>query len=195
MASNYATSVYGGIDQQKAEVGGGNLIHMNNVNGGITGGSVQGPIRGGRRRKGGVSGVVPLGLVLANQYTYNRLRGKKGYKSAKRGRGFRSFSRYARGGSHLSPASIHGGTDAHVPVPIKGGNDLPKVMGGNVLPKVMGGNDLPKPTSGGSTLVDLAVPAGFVYVNDRYYNSKKRGFTKRRGTSNRRRRRSNRRRR
>jgi hypothetical protein len=208
---DYANSVYGGIDQQTAAPGQGNLIQMNNPNGGLTGGSAVAPIHGGdefqavklggkRRgkrgsRRGGLglgSVLVPGALVLGSNYTYRKLRGNKKGKSARRGRGFRPFSRYLSGGSHTgnvgSAPEVTGyaGTSALSPASVRGGNAMepPKMMGGNEAmepPKMMGGNEaMEPPKMGGTTLVDIAVPAGFVYANDRYYNRKARGKTNRR---------------
>jgi hypothetical protein len=141
--------------------------------------------------------LVPAGLVLADNYTYNSLRGKK--QSFKRGRS--SGSRRGR----KSVSSYFGGNEGYIE-PKVGGSDsvasmIPGVkMGGNaaVIPGVnMGGNapvvsqtggssfPPPKYTSGGSTLVDLAIPAGFVYANDRYYNRKNRTTGRRKRTSRR----------
>jgi hypothetical protein len=182
--SDYANSVYGGLDQQTAAPGQGNLIQMHNPTGGMTGGAT--PLHtGGRRRKGkkgsrrggvGLGQVlVPAGLVLANNYTYKKLRGKKG-KSVRRGRGFRPFARFLNGGNEQMVKM--GGSN--VPSGYSGHSSLsPALVGGE------GPNNLPEggisPNQiGGSTLVDLAVPAGLVYANDRYYNRKRRGVSNRR---------------
>ena len=193
---DYANSVYGGVDQQTAAPGQGNLIQMNNPNGGLTGGNArvmggsdipEDKIGGRRRRKGrkgsrrggvGLGGIlVPGALVLGSNYTYRKLRGNKKGKSARRGRGFRPFSRYLSGGSHTanvgsSPEVIgYAGSSALSPASIKGGNAA-------MEPPKMGGNDAPElPKMGGTTFVDIAVPAGLVYANDRYYNRKARGKT------------------
>ena len=194
-ASDYANSVYGGIDQQSSAPGQGNLIQMNNPSGGLTGGNgsvLPHTVGGRRRRKKGRKGsrrggvglgglLVPAGLVLANNYTYNQLRGKKGRKSARRSRGraFRPFSRYMRGGSSptgYSPTS----TLSHA-----------SISGGNAMgPLKMGGNEPLK--MGGTTLVDIAIPAGFVYANDRYFNRKNHGTTNKRSSRRRGNRRSRR---
>jgi len=216
---DYANSVYGGIDQQTAAPGQGNLIQMNNPNGGLTGGSAVAPIHGGdefqavklggkRRgkkgsRRGGLglgSVLVPGALVLGSNYTYRKLRGNKKGKSARRGRGFRPFSRYLSGGSHnvgsAPEVTGYAGSSALSPASVRGGNaELPKMGGNAELPKI-GGNEAMEPpkTTGGTTFVDIAVPAGFVYANDRYYNRKARGKTNRRPKRNARRSRRTRRR-
>jgi hypothetical protein len=233
---DYANSVYGGIDQQTAAPGQGNLIQMNNPNGGLTGGNAVAPIHGGdefqavklggrRGRKGkkgsrrgglGLGGIlVPGALVLGSNYTYRKLRGNKKGKSAKRGRGFRPFSRFLSGGSHTANVGSspevtgYAGSSTLSPAPIKGGNslselqkmDLTKIggnagapellkiggnvelpkMGGNAMVPTIGGNEaMETPKMGGTTFVDIAVPAGLVYANDRYYNRKARGKTNRR---------------
>ena len=222
---DYANSVYGGIDQQTAAPGQGNLIQMNNPNGGLTGGSAVASSSihhggsdmmpavklGGKRRRGRRGGLglgsvlVPGALVLGSNYTYRKLRGNKKGKSARRGRGFRPFSRYLSGGtdtgnvgsapevtgyagsSSLSPASVSGG-NATMPQITRGGNaTMPQITrGGNAT--------MPQITRGGTTFVDIAVPAGFVYANDRYYNRKARGKTNRRPKRNARRSRRTRRR-
>jgi hypothetical protein len=222
---DYANSVYGGIDQQTAAPGQGNLIQMNNPNGGLTGGSVPNLVHGGsdmpavklggrRGRKGkkgsrrgglGLGGIlVPGALVLGSNYTYRKLRGNKKGKSARRGRGFRPFSRYLSGGSHTANVGSspevtgYAGSSALSPASIKGGNalELPKIGGNDAMePPKMGGSDaMEPPKMGGTTFVDIAVPAGLVYANDRYYNRKARGKTNgRRSRRNARRSRRNRR--
>jgi len=195
--SDYANSVYGGLDQQTAASGQGNLIQMNNPNGGLTGGNARlmggsempELKQGGRRHKGkkgrhggvGLGNVlVPAALVLGSNLTYRKLRGNKKGKSARRGRGFRPFSRYLSGGTGNVGSSPevtgYAGSSALSPASFKGGNgdaELPKT-GGNV-------SDGPgKEQHGGTTFVDIAVPAGLVYANDRYYNRKARGKTNRR---------------
>jgi len=197
--SDYANSVYGGQDQQTAAPGQGNLIQMHNP-AGLTGGAT--PLRvGGRKGKGksrrGGLGLgqllVPAGLVLANNYTYRRFRGKKAVRSARRGRGrgFRPFSRYLNGGN--APMVKMGGNDAAV-APLKMGGtsstnvgSAPSVTGysghSSLSPALVGGEGpipeggVPPAQVGGSTLVDLAVPAGLVYANDRYFNRKRRGVS------------------
>jgi hypothetical protein len=193
----YALNVYGSGDSQTAAPGQGNLIKMHNMSGGN--GSGVHPVVGGRRRgKSGRRGgtglgtmLVPAGLVLADNYTYNKLRGKK--QSFKRGRGRKSVSRYFGGNEGYIEPKV-GGSDSGLASMIPGVN-----MGGNapVIPGVnMGGNapvvsqkggafPPPKYNLGGSTLVDLAIPAGFVYANDKYYNRKNRTTGRRRRTSRR----------
>jgi len=189
-AADYGTSVYGSAENQHAAAGQGNLIQMNPPMRGGTSTPDQSQVQvksGGRRRgrKGsrgrksrrGGTGLgeilVPAGLVLANNYTYGRYRGKNASRRRGRGRGFRPFSRYLGGEGEEMPK-------------MTGGLDIPGMpkMGGSDMPMKMGGSDMPPPKMGGSTFVDLAVPAGLVYANDRYYNRKRRGFTnkKRRGS-------------
>jgi hypothetical protein len=198
--SDYANSVYGGQDQQTAAPGQGNLIQMHNP-AGLTGGSTTPLHIGGRkgkkspRRRGGLGlgqFLVPAGLVLANNYTYKRLRGKKGVRSARRGRGFRPFSRYLSGGNEPM-VKMGGNENAIAPLVKMGGThssnvgSAPSVTGysgqSSLSPALVGGEGpipeggIPPNQVGGSTLVDLAVPAGLVYANDRYYNRKARGNT------------------
>jgi hypothetical protein len=183
-AADYGTSVYGSAENQHAAAGQGNLIQMNPpMRGGTYAEEPVGPKSTGGRRRGrksrrGGTGLgeilVPAGLVLANNYTYGRYRGKNASRRRGRGRGFRPFSRYLGGEGEEMP-KMTGGLD--IPgMPKMGGSDMP--------PPKMGGNTHMSPKMGGSTFVDLAVPAGLVYANNRYYNRKRRGFTnkKRRGS-------------
>ena len=187
----YALNVYGSGDSQAAAPGQGNLIKMHNMSGGN--GSGVHPVVGGRRRRGksgrrGGTGLgamlVPAGLVLADNYTYNRLRGKKQSFKRGRGRGRKSVSSYFGGNEGYIEPKV-GGSDSGLASMIPGvkmGGDasIPEVkMGGNPPPVVSqkGGFPPPKFQLGGSTLVDLAIPAGFVYANDRYYNRKNKKTT------------------
>jgi len=188
-AADYGMKVYGNAENQTAAPGQGNLLQMHPMQGGSsTPDQSQVQVKSGGRRRGrkgsrgrksrrGGTGlgeiIVPAGLVLANNYTYGRYRGKNA--SRRRGRGFRPFSRYL------------GGEGEEIPK-MTGGLDIPgmtKMDGGNAhMPQHTGGNAPMPPQHGGSTFVDLAVPAGLVYANNRYYNRKRRGFTnkKRRGS-------------
>jgi hypothetical protein len=86
-----------------------------------------------------------------------------------------------------------GGNDAAV-APMKMGGtsstnvgSAPSVTGysghSSLSPALVGGEGpipeggVPPAQVGGSTLVDLAVPAGLVYANDRYFNRKRRGVS------------------
>jgi hypothetical protein len=181
-AADYGTSVYGSAENQHAAAGQGNLIQMNPPMRGGTSTPDQSQVQvksGGRRRgrksRRGGTGLgeilVPAGLVLANNYTYGRYRGKNASRRRGRGRGFRPFSRYLGGEGEEMP-KMTGGLD--IPGMSKmGGSDMP--------PPKMGGNAPMPPHKGGSTFVDLAVPAGLVYANDRYYNRKRRGSRRTRG--------------
>ena len=186
--SDYGLKVYGNSDTQMSELNSGNLIHMNKPNESMMSGGRRHKGKGSRRhkRKGSRRGglgltefLVPAGLVLSSNYMHGRSRSKTG----RRGK-FRPFSRYRRGGGATGPAaSFYGGVNpivkggGDIPEPKMGGTDGPPKYGGEtVLPKYGGETVLP-PSTGGSTFVDLALPAGFVYANDRYYNRKNRGVT------------------
>jgi hypothetical protein len=168
--SDFALNVYCSGDNQVAAQNQGNLIQMNNPVGGLMkGGELnQGPIKGGRRRKGsrrrGGTGLgtmlVPAGLVLASNYANRRFKGKNGDNRSRRGRGFKPFMSY--GGAGMP--NMIGGSGSPMP-PVVGGagmGDMLKMGGSGVEMPKMGGS------AGGSTLVDIAVPAGLVYMNDRY---------------------------
>ena len=191
-SSDYALNVYGSGDNQVAAPNHGNLIQMNNPVGGLMkGGELNsGPVKGGRRRKGskkskrrGGSGLgtmlVPAGLVLASNYVNRRFKGNQADNRSRRGRGFKSLMSY--GGAGMP--HVVGGSGS--PIPMIGGTGMPPVVGGSgsPIPKMggsgvempkMGGSGVEMPKMGGSTLVDIAVPAGLVYINDRYYNRKNR---------------------